>query len=73
MHRETYSICEGYALSYTYLRDTPQRLYINEVPDDVYIPPVIEIEPYIDDIRYLTHYLKNCGVRRTTLHGIILV
>ena len=39
MHRETYSICEGYALSNTYLRDIHQRLYINIVPDDVYIPP----------------------------------
>ncbi len=46
MHRETYSICEGYALSNTSLRDTPQRLYINKVPDDVYIPPMFEIEPY---------------------------
>jgi len=46
MYRETDSICEGYALSNTYLRDTPQRLYIIKVPDHVYIPPMIEIEPY---------------------------
>ena len=46
MHRETDSNCEGYALSNTYLRDTPQRLYITQVPDCVYTPPMIEIQPY---------------------------
>ena len=43
MHRETDSICEGYALSNTYLRDTPQRLYITQVPDCVYTPPMLEM------------------------------
>jgi hypothetical protein len=46
MHRETYSICEDYALSNTYLPDTPKRLYITKVPDDIYTPPMIEMEPY---------------------------
>jgi len=39
MHRETDSNCEGYALSNTYLRDTPSTISITKAPDGVFILP----------------------------------
>ena len=43
MHRTTYSICEGYELSDTSLRDTSLQLSIVVSPDGVYIRPTFEM------------------------------
>jgi len=44
MNRVAGSICEADEVSNIYLCDNHQRLCINEAPDGVYIPPMLEIE-----------------------------
>ena len=44
MHRAAGSICEGCGLSDTYIRGSLHRLCISKVPDDVHIPPILEMK-----------------------------
>ena len=73
MHQAAGSICVAYEVSDIYLCDFHQRLCITEAPDGVYIPPMLEIELHIDDMRYLSHISKICSAIVTTLHEAILV
>ena len=44
MHRAAGSICEGYTLSHTQLRDAPYQIFIREVPNDRIIRHILEIK-----------------------------